>query len=553
MSLGVRLLLALAAALLPFFAMEAYNSYALYQSRFEELQRLALQQALSAAADMEQILESTRAVFGAVEVASEIDPTNPSKCGAFLKSVAAASASLSSISVADLEGNVRCSSIEDINAVNISDRQYFKDALTSNDMVLGTYVIGRGDNSPILPMALAQTDSNHTKIGVIVGTIDLKWLSQHLIDRGFVQGGSVTIAGRDGIILARQPLPEQFMGTSVPSEFLHFLQDPKPGNFQALSRDGNQRIYGYVPLAAPPHDLYVSTGLSTDLSFAVLRETLIRQIAAILGLILISALIAAVANRFLISGPVGRILDTIGRWRNGDLKARTHMRSPEGEFGKIGEEFDRAAEAIATQQDAITLLLRELKHRGKNQLALILAFARQIAKHETTVAGFSTALDRRLQSLATSQDLLLHEPAEQVDLQKVISAQLETFELSKSDRVLLKGEPITVGGDVARYVGMAIHELLTNAQKHGALRTDQGTVHIDWGPTGPDNLIFLEWREVHDGAMSTPKAGGFGRVMIEKLIPRLLNGEAKLVMEPPGLFWRISFVNTLPISSSTRR
>ena len=543
MSIGIRLLLAFAIALLPVFAMESYNSYALYQARYSEIQRLALQQALAAAADTNQIIEGTRGLLNAVAQTNEIDAADATTCSIFLKAMVKTAEPLSSISVADEKGNIVCSSFEPAKNVNIADRQYFTEATNSHDVVVGTYILGRSDNQPILPVAIARTRLDGTRTGVVVGAIDLNWLAKHIDERGYAQGGSVTIADRNGTILARQPLAQQFMGKSIPPEFFHLLKDTVPGNFEALSRDGSRRIYGYVPLSVPPAGLYVSTGLSTELSFAALRQSIFRELATFLLVLLVSTLIALIANQMLISKPVNTILGTVRRWQSGDTSARTGMTSDTGELGKIGEEFDRAAASLVAREKTINLLQGELQHRAKNQLAVISAFVRQISKKEQSVEGFRIALDQRLQSLARSQDLLLNSDNGPVNLEDVLRAQMQTFELENSPRVTLRGEPIQLSPNTARNIGMAAHELLTNALKHGALSTEHGKVEIDWHATDKPNEVTLQWREVHARNMVEPRSSGFGRVMIESVIPQMLNGTSKLSFDRPGLAWTISFLN----------
>jgi hypothetical protein len=111
---------------------------------------------------------------------------------------------------------------------------------------------------------------------VAIAALDLTWLSTQLQERGLPPGGSVTVADRSGVVVARAPLAERFVGTRIPDAFLPLLNAPEPGSLDLVSQDGTRRMLGYVPLEHGPRGLYVSAGLSTEGAFSVVdRSTLI--------------------------------------------------------------------------------------------------------------------------------------------------------------------------------------------------------------------------------------------------------------------------------------
>ncbi len=90
---------------------------------------------------------------------------------------------------------------------------------------------------------------------------------------------------------------------------------------------------------------------------------------------------------------------------------------------------------------------------------------------------------------------------------------------------------------------MAFHELTTNALKYGALATESGSVEINWtiDATGKEHMLSLVWQESGVSMTSTPTKQGFGRTMIERLVPHGLRGTAKLLFGSSGLCWTTSF------------
>ena len=101
-------------------------------------------------------------------------------------------------------------------------------------------------------------------------TLDLAWISRELLTRGIPAGGNVTLADRNGVILARQPAPDEFVGTRIPDAFMHLVSAPEPGALELTSQDGTRRILGYVPVAYQRQGLYVSAGLSAEQAFAAI-------------------------------------------------------------------------------------------------------------------------------------------------------------------------------------------------------------------------------------------------------------------------------------------
>jgi len=193
------------------------------------------------------------------------------------------------------------------------------------------------------------------------------------------------------------------------------------------------------------------------------------------------------------------------------------------------------------QEERIKLLLREVNHRAKNMLALVQAIARQ-----TAAAGADDFLDRfgeRIQALAASQDLLVKGEWKGVSLSELVRTHLAHFHDSTGTRIEIGGPSLLVSASAAQTLGMAIHELATNAGKYGALSANQGRVAINWrlesdGAGG--ETFMISWREQGGPPVAPPSRNGFGSTVIGGLAESSLDAKVDLDFLSSGLSWRLA-------------
>jgi PAS domain S-box-containing protein len=202
------------------------------------------------------------------------------------------------------------------------------------------------------------------------------------------------------------------------------------------------------------------------------------------------------------------------------------------------------------EQDArIRLLMRELTHRSKNLLTVIQAIMRQTAASSTSFQDFETRFSARLQSLAGSHDLLVQEDWQGAPLGELIRSQLGHYIDRVGSQIELSGEPLQIRPDAVPHIGMAMHELATNAAKYGALSVPDGRVRISWRTAPmPDGrpLCHLSWEESGGPTVAPPSRRGFGRVVIERTVARAVHGEVTIDYAPSGLRWTLVFPQVLP-------
>jgi PAS domain S-box-containing protein len=200
------------------------------------------------------------------------------------------------------------------------------------------------------------------------------------------------------------------------------------------------------------------------------------------------------------------------------------------------------------QEARIRLLMRELTHRSKNLLTVIQAIMRQTASNSTSVEDFETRFSARLQSLAGSHDLLVREDWQGASVRELVRSQLGHYGDLVDSQIELVGEPLQIRPDAAQHIGMALHELATNAAKYGALSVPTGKVRISWRMSAAADgtpMCHLTWEESGGPPVEPPSRRGFGRVVIERTVARALHGEVRVDFAVSGLRWTLEFPKSL--------
>ena len=192
------------------------------------------------------------------------------------------------------------------------------------------------------------------------------------------------------------------------------------------------------------------------------------------------------------------------------------------------------------REDQIDLLLREVNHRAKNMLALVQAIARQTVANDPE--NFIERFGERVRALSASQDLLVKTKWKGVNLGDLVRSQLAHFQDLIDTRIELKGPSTFISASAAQTIGMALHELGTNAGKYGALFGEQGRVEIDWtlerSESGEDRFV-MNWREHEGPPVKAPTITGFGSTVIGRMAKMSLDADVELVYAPDGLVWRL--------------
>ena len=186
-------------------------------------------------------------------------------------------------------------------------------------------------------------------------------------------------------------------------------------------------------------------------------------------------------------------------------------------------------------EDQLRLLLRELTHRSKNLLAVIHAIARQTASRTRSVEDFLDRFSARLVAIGASHDLLIADDWHGASLRMLVEQQLGEHAEQFGERIAIEGEDVMLKPEAVQNLGLALHELATNAQKYGSLSEPDGQVSIRWQFCEEASKLRLTWQEKGGPPVTPPERSGFGRAMIETVVSRALEGDVNLSFPPKGV------------------
>jgi two-component sensor histidine kinase/CHASE1-domain containing sensor protein len=208
---------------------------------------------------------------------------------------------------------------------------------------------------------------------------------------------------------------------------------------------------------------------------------------------------------------------------------------------------DEAALRWLEEQASIrNSLTRELNHRVKNTLANVLSIIALTRRRSDNLEDFADSLTGRIRALSATHDLLTKSDWGTTPIRAVVDAELAPYVQAGEHRIEITGPEIELAPNDALSLGLAIHELATNAAKYGALTRSGGQITVDWFLIAP-HLVRLEWRERGGPPVKAKRGRGFGTDLIEKIVASELNNPVELDFGKEGVTCSL----TIPVRQPT--
>src|SRR4051812_40012941 len=281
MSLLRRLVLLVLVAIIPILVVEITDQISLHDDRVaaihDEAERLAtmlddeharliegIRQLLSTWAESSALRE--RDMAGCQEMAERLRESYPAYLG---------------ITATDEAGVNRCATMPIALGVAIGDRLHVRLAQETGGFAVGEFIVRRDTHKPALSFAMPYRDRAGVPVGFITALLDLGWLEDYLARKPLPPGASVTLADRQGVVLARVPEVPGAVGKPLPEPYRPLLEAAEGGSIELVGLDGVMRVQGYMPPAAGVRGLFIMTGFDKAAVLAPIHRTLWRSLGVL--------------------------------------------------------------------------------------------------------------------------------------------------------------------------------------------------------------------------------------------------------------------------------
>lgn len=356
-------------------------------------------------------------------------------------------------------------------------------------------------------------------------------------------GWIAAINDRGGKLLARSRAHEQWVGKPMARKGWEITKDVPPGQgglwHDVYTLEGTRVVGAYQRME--------STGWLIGVSalpevYEAPRRNIIGVGLALFAMSLLLAVSLALLMGRRITNAI-RVLQ-VKSIAMRDMRVIDVPHTSLNEVNAVATIMRNTAQILRKRQDQQTTLIQELNHRVKNTLATVQAIGRMTIRNSPDMATFEHAFFARLLALSATHNLLTETGWAGVELHELLTKELEPFQAGS--RVALSGPSISLASNVAIGLGMAIHEMATNASKYGALRADAGSIRIAWSVS--DHHLTLTWRETCDDRIVAPSRKGFGSRLIHQTIVVELQGTVELTYTEHGLH----AILTIPLEEDDR-
>lgn len=210
----------------------------------------------------------------------------------------------------------------------------------------------------------------------------------------------------------------------------------------------------------------------------------------------------------------------------------------DGQIRHVIQITENVTDLVRAEQlkDAIA---SELQHRVGNLLGLVDIIARRTAAHADGLPDFLQRFGDRIQAMGRTHSYLIGVNWDRMSIRQMVARQLEHGQAGTSAQVSITGDEVMLSARDAQALSMAIHELTTNALKHGALKNGAGRLEVGWSKLDGRGFRF-DWVETGVGAVPETLPKGFGSMILDTIVPAQLGGTAERRFTPDGLRYAIT-------------
>ncbi|MBN15245.1 MAG: histidine kinase [Pelagibacterium sp.] len=410
----------------------------------------------------------------------------------------------------------------------VTERQSVRRALETPDAVVSDIFFGQTAQEYVFNVVRQRPGIIPPQLAIL--TQNASSLSNALLTRELPQGWHVALVDSNNTVLAAS---EDAARIGEPL-FIPLREDAGGTRWidTTISGEDYKTITQYSILTG----WYVVAWAPSSMVTEPLRTTLLWLLAGALVIVVLAGFAASLIGRQIASSVRGLARQARAMGAGQEIVAIPY---PVQELATVSEAL---ADAGAKRRQAETesrFLMREVAHRSKNQLTVISAMAKQTARGAADVEKFVENFQNRLYGLARSTDLLLTHGTQGIGLRDLFRTQIDPFRPEDPSRVVKTGVNVYLNVQAAQVLGMAAHELATNASKYGAFSRDGGKLTVNWNRAGGDRL-HLVWRETVPGFTPPADHKGFGTVVLQTMVAGALKADVERTVHEDGIEWTFS-------------
>lgn len=493
LSLRARLLTLVLLAIIPALGLILYNTHSRQIEAEGELRKNSMRIARLAANNIELVIEGQRQLLTAMSEVPSVRNRDTKACGADLMRIKQHFPLYTNMVAFTPEGDLYCSAVP-FNAPLHSTVAWLRRAKESREFSVGDYQMGLLVGKPILVSGLPVMDGDDNIVSLIGASIDLDTLNKTISATDMPEQAVLTVIDSGGIIIARNPDADKWVGKQRPDALRNEIVSHKKGVYEGEGIDGIRRIYAYYPINGTSDNLFISVGVPKEIAFKKIKHILYRDLTVISLIFLLT--LAAV---FVIADLA----------RRSELEIRRSLLEKE-------------------------MLLKEVHHRVKNNLSVIcglLSMQANYVKNDDDRLLFDDSI-RRIKSMALIHDRLYRSgDFVQIDFKEYVESLIKDIfythemDIADVDIVVEVGE-VSVSLDTAVPCGLIINELLTNAVRHAYAGVDKKELLIGIKRCASNNAAEI-CIIVKDNGVGLPKeidlgtARSLGMILVSALVEQI--------------------------------
>lgn len=348
-SVRVRLLVLILSAVLPALGWALYTGFEERLIQRTQVEENVLRLTRLASGDLVQAIEGARQLLIGLSELPEVLPYNSTICSGVFANLLKQYPYYTNLGVVDVRGNLFCSALTTGRNINLANKPFFDRALAIDDFVMAGYHQDEITRQAVISFGFPVYHEGRKLAAVVFANLDLGWFKQLDIEARLPAGAALIVVDSDGIILARYPEPEKWVGRRLLedriSQILHFEREE--GTIEAIGQDNIPRLYGVTRVqGAPGKYLYVSIGISKKTAFAPVDRVFMRNLIGI-SLVGVMALLATwFGGEIFILRRLDELVRATKRLAKGDLTARIGPPYERDEISMLAESFDEMAESL---------------------------------------------------------------------------------------------------------------------------------------------------------------------------------------------------------------